>query len=223
MWPDGTTQTFVDYSNFTLTWRTSSSNPTYQTIFWDRVDASEVHPRELEGAWTVRWRDGRTEWIAVADGTFTCFGTTYRLRNERPVFLEWNDGTVQTLHSISATTLTWTTTNRRFPQIFWGRTIAALPSSRPPAGANQPAPALPGGRPPPNEVDTKSAPAGDDADTQPRAECIICLSAPVQATFIHGDTGHTACCMPCAQALKQRGAVCPVCRQPVSAVIRNFF
>lgn len=55
-----------------------------------------------------------------------------------------------------------------------------------------------------------------------QATCIVCVKAVADATFVHGLTGHTACCMPCAQEVERRGHSCPVCRSPFTAVIRNF-
>ena len=43
------------------------------------------------------------------------------------------------------------------------------------------------------------------------------------ATFVHGETGHIACCLLCARALQARGDSCPVCRLPVDVVIQHFF
>lgn len=54
------------------------------------------------------------------------------------------------------------------------------------------------------------------------AICIVCMERPVNATFIHGHTGHTACCLGCALALQVRGETCPVCRREFSSVIRNY-
>lgn len=54
------------------------------------------------------------------------------------------------------------------------------------------------------------------------ATCVVCLVAPVEATFVHGLSGHTVCCMNCAQAVRGAGGQCPICRQQVQAVIRNF-
>lgn len=54
------------------------------------------------------------------------------------------------------------------------------------------------------------------------SSCIVCVRAPAVATFVHGLTGHTACCLHCAQEVQRRGCVCPVCRQHFTSVIRNF-
>eukprot|EP00427_Karlodinium_veneficum_P024788 CAMPEP_0169119030 /NCGR_PEP_ID=MMETSP1015-20121227/31326_1 /TAXON_ID=342587 /ORGANISM="Karlodinium micrum, Strain CCMP2283" /LENGTH=329 /DNA_ID=CAMNT_0009181857 /DNA_START=75 /DNA_END=1064 /DNA_ORIENTATION=+ len=55
-----------------------------------------------------------------------------------------------------------------------------------------------------------------------QALCIVCVKAVADATFVHGLTGHTACCLPCAQEVQRRCQSCPVCRLPFTAVIRNF-
>ncbi len=49
-------------------------------------------------------------------------------------------------------------------------------------------------------------------------ECIICMDNPKNATLVHGDCGHTICCMDCARTLKK----CPVCRKTIEKVLRNF-
>ena len=43
------------------------------------------------------------------------------------------------------------------------------------------------------------------------------------ATFVHGETGHIACCLECARALRARGDTCPVCRTPIDLVIQHFW
>ncbi|KAJ1451222.1 hypothetical protein M885DRAFT_530364 [Pelagophyceae sp. CCMP2097] len=53
--------------------------------------------------------------------------------------------------------------------------------------------------------------------------CIVCLSAARNATFVHGETGHIACCLGCARALKSRSDTCPVCRTPIDIVIQHFW
>ena len=53
-------------------------------------------------------------------------------------------------------------------------------------------------------------------------KCIICVEKPRDATIIHGGTGHVCCCHDCAKRLEQRGDPCPVCKQPIQLVIRQF-
>jgi E3 ubiquitin-protein ligase Mdm2 len=52
--------------------------------------------------------------------------------------------------------------------------------------------------------------------------CMICISAPKNASIIHGSSGHQACCLRCAKRLKSRHLPCPVCRRPINRVIRNY-
>lgn len=60
------------------------------------------------------------------------------------------------------------------------------------------------------------------APAKPAALCAICLTSPVEATFVHGLSGHTVCCMVCAREVQRTGGHCPICRQPLQAVIRNY-
>lgn len=53
--------------------------------------------------------------------------------------------------------------------------------------------------------------------------CLVCFSACRNATFVHGESGHIACCLECARVLKGRGDPCPVCRLPVDSVIQHFW
>merc|ERR1712217_775247 len=55
-----------------------------------------------------------------------------------------------------------------------------------------------------------------------QATCVVCQELAAVATFIHGTTGHTACCVGCARQVQQHKQGCPVCRRPFVAVIRNF-
>lgn len=53
--------------------------------------------------------------------------------------------------------------------------------------------------------------------------CLICLSEDRNATIVHGETGHIACCLTCARLLKGRGDKCPVCRLPIDLIIQQFW
>jgi hypothetical protein len=55
-------------------------------------------------------------------------------------------------------------------------------------------------------------------------ECVLCMASDRDATFVHTETGvgHTVCCMPCALEMYRNGRDCPICRQPISFVIRNY-
>lgn len=64
---------------------------------------------------------------------------------------------------------------------------------------------------------------GEDERRQATTTCVICSDAPAVMTFVHGSSGHTACCPACAAQIQNRGyRRCPVCRQRFSSVIRNF-
>ena len=58
---------------------------------------------------------------------------------------------------------------------------------------------------------------GNDA-----VSCIVCMDRPKNATFIHGRTGHTCCCLQCADKIHRKGLPCPICRNSITAVIENF-
>ena len=52
--------------------------------------------------------------------------------------------------------------------------------------------------------------------------CIICLSQPRNASFVHGHTGHQVCCIDCAEKMKATKKRCPVCRKKIQLVVKNF-
>lgn len=49
-------------------------------------------------------------------------------------------------------------------------------------------------------------------------DCIICMTCPAVATFIHGDSSHRVCCDACAARLLQVQHSCPMCRRVVDRV-----
>ena len=53
--------------------------------------------------------------------------------------------------------------------------------------------------------------------------CIICMEQPKNASLIHGDSGHIICCIGCANRLKQSHVPCPVCRQDIQLVVKNYY
>eukprot|EP00927_Polykrikos_kofoidii_P067685 TRINITY_DN63133_c0_g1_i1.p1 TRINITY_DN63133_c0_g1~~TRINITY_DN63133_c0_g1_i1.p1 ORF type:complete len:231 (+),score=16.79 TRINITY_DN63133_c0_g1_i1:102-794(+) len=55
-----------------------------------------------------------------------------------------------------------------------------------------------------------------------QAMCILCTASPAVMTFIHGQSGHTACCKPCALEVQRRQGKCPVCRLRFTSIIRNY-
>merc|ERR1711970_321971 len=102
--------------------------------------------------------------------------------------------------------------------------VAPAPSTAPNTASTNPV--VPSVEP----TSTSNATAGDMQ--QPAAAvvlptCIICMGAPADATFVHGDTGHSCCCYACAAEVVRRGgargAQCPVCRVRVERVIYNFY
>jgi len=82
-------------------------------------------------------------------------------------------------------------------------------------------------RPPTSDIEDALDPAVSSATSSEspalgQSLCIVCVKAAAVATFVHGLTGHTACCLACAQEVERRGRSCPVCRQVFTSVIRNF-
>jgi E3 ubiquitin-protein ligase Mdm2 len=48
------------------------------------------------------------------------------------------------------------------------------------------------------------------------------MEAPKDASIVHGETAHICCCLGCARELKEKGSGCPICREPIDAVLRHF-
>ena len=61
-----------------------------------------------------------------------------------------------------------------------------------------------------------------DSSADAEKLCVICFVNEKNATIVHGDTGHMACCLECARILQDRGDGCPICRAPIEHVIRQF-
>jgi Zinc finger, C3HC4 type (RING finger) len=57
----------------------------------------------------------------------------------------------------------------------------------------------------------------------PDNSCLCCIDKTRNATMVHGDTGHIACCLDCARMLKASGQPCPVCRLPIDLVILHYW
>ncbi|KAL3161075.1 hypothetical protein ABBQ38_009458 [Trebouxia sp. C0009 RCD-2024] len=54
--------------------------------------------------------------------------------------------------------------------------------------------------------------------------CVVCMSAAVNAGFLHGSSVHKCVCRECAQAVWDSGRrSCPVCRENIQQVIMNFY
>ena len=52
--------------------------------------------------------------------------------------------------------------------------------------------------------------------------CLICNKEPNDALCVHGDTSHQFACVKCADSLKKKGRLCPICHRPIEHVVRNF-
>ena len=74
------------------------------------------------------------------------------------------------------------------------------------------------------EKAAEASAGGSDLDSSADAEtlCVVCFVNEKNATIVHGDTGHMACCLECARILQDRGDGCPICRAPIEHVIRQF-
>jgi membrane protease subunit (stomatin/prohibitin family) len=59
-------------------------------------------------------------------------------------------------------------------------------------------------------------------DLESTDECVICMDKPKNATLIHGDCGHSCCCLECARSLHANRGNCPICRREIEKVIQNF-
>nr|BCL66189.1 hypothetical protein [Volvox reticuliferus] len=53
---------------------------------------------------------------------------------------------------------------------------------------------------------------------EPEPECVICLNAPKEVGFLHGNSVHCCVCRECSRSINV-GALCPLCRQPVERVL----
>ena len=69
---------------------------------------------------------------------------------------------------------------------------------------------------------TASSAASNSDDGGQETPCVVCLTAERNATIVHGETGHVACCLVCARILKKQGDGCPVCRSHIDLVIQHF-
>lgn len=59
----------------------------------------------------------------------------------------------------------------------------------------------------------------DDDDT-----CVVCLAAPKEAGFVHGDSVHRCVCKECAaEVMRQEPRSCPICRQKIETVLTGFY
>lgn len=68
---------------------------------------------------------------------------------------------------------------------------------------------------------TSSLPTG--ATQGEDISCVICLDSVRNACFVHGDTGHIACCYECGVGMMAARQGCPICRAPIDKVIKTFW
>lgn len=54
------------------------------------------------------------------------------------------------------------------------------------------------------------------------SDCVICMEKCANTMLSHGDYGHTCVCFECAQRLKETSGKCPMCREKILSLIRNF-
>lgn len=70
---------------------------------------------------------------------------------------------------------------------------------------------------------TKASSVPDDSDDDDKM-CVVCLSAPREAGFVHGASVHRCVCKECANELMQQEQKnCPMCRQKIDTVITGFY
>jgi hypothetical protein len=53
-------------------------------------------------------------------------------------------------------------------------------------------------------------------------KCIVCMNSKPECVFIHGDTGHSTCCLKCGNDVMKKKMKCPTCRQKIEKLIRLF-
>ena len=68
-----------------------------------------------------------------------------------------------------------------------------------------------------------TTPSGSDTNANPfPGLCNLCQNQPNDAIFVHGAISHQFCCYKCAKRLKKKGKSCPICREPIVHISRNF-
>lgn len=105
----------------------------------------------------------------------------------------------------------------------WGATPLPTSISAPMAGSPAPPvplmqPQSPSAPPLQPQVSISASSGGDAAEER---QCVICLSAPREAGYLHGASLHLCVCRDCCKSVRP-GAPCPLCRQPVERVIDVF-
>jgi len=51
--------------------------------------------------------------------------------------------------------------------------------------------------------------------------CVVCMDAPREVGFQHGESVHLCVCRKCSVAFKP-GTTCPVCRQIITSVVKVY-
>lgn len=97
-------------------------------------------------------------------------------------------------------------------------------AARPEAQAQAPAPAArrwrrKRARPQPS----RSAELAAAARSSVEQLCVVCMAEPRTMSFVHGDSAHLCCCAECAAAVRAQHQPCPLCRQPIETVVRQFW
>lgn len=65
-----------------------------------------------------------------------------------------------------------------------------------------------------------AAPAAGTASGDSAQECVVCMENPRNALIYR--CGHIAVCFDCGKRLQERGRTCPICRGPITDVVRTF-
>lgn len=100
--------------------------------------------------------------------------------------------------------------------------------SAPPLPEPYSQPILPTPAPAPAEPETKEKPVAAAAviheDIDDDDACVVCMSAPKEAGFVHGDSVHRCVCKECAaEVMRQEPRCCPICRQRIDTVLTGFY
>lgn len=62
----------------------------------------------------------------------------------------------------------------------------------------------------------------DDSSSSLTSSCIICLSKPKNAVFVHSKFVHLCSCYKCAVKIFNRSKLCPICNCAVKTVLQVF-
>ena len=69
-----------------------------------------------------------------------------------------------------------------------------------------------------------------------KTQCVVCMDADANMSFVHGNTAHLACCEACAEKFcglfaaihsdteddDNKISRCPVCRQQIHKIVKQF-